>query len=295
MTHFERTFNQPVTALIRQRFSCRTYTTTPIAPAERARLEAFVTGTGCTRGPLGSTLRLRLIAAGEEDRQALKGLGTYGFIRNPAGFILGAVERGPKHLEDFGYQMEQCVLYATDLGLGTCWLGGSFSRSSFSARLNLTAREELPAVVSTGYIAEKRSLVDRLVRNSAQGDQRLPWTQLFFAGDWGAPLSPEEAGAYAEVLEMVRRGPSASNKQPWRIIKTAGAWHFYLQRTPGYASRNRQLLEISDMQRVDMGIAMCHFALTAEEAGLVGRWAVQEPALAKPDALTEYIVSWLEA
>lgn len=294
MTHLEQTFNQPVTALIRQRFSCRTYTTTPIAPAERARLEAFVAGTGCTRGPLGSTVRLRLITAGEEDRQALKGLGTYGFIRNPTGFILGAVERGPKSLEDFGYLMEQCVLYATDLGLGTCWLGGSFTRSSFSAQLNLTPREELPAVVSIGYIAEKRSLVDRLVRNSAQGDQRLPWERLFFTDNWGAPLSPEEAGAYAEVLEMVRRGPSASNKQPWRIVKAAGAWHLYLQRTPGYASRNRQLLEISDMQRVDMGIAMCHFALTAAEIGLGGRWAMQEPALAKPDALTEYVVSWLE-
>ena len=46
------------------------------------------------------------------------------------------------------------------------------------------------------------------------------------------------------------------------------------------------------MQRVDMGIALCHWALTAEELGLKGQWAIQEPGIVKPDALTEYIVSW---
>ena len=36
------------------------------------------------------------------------------------------------------------------------------------------------------------------------------------------------------VLEMVRRGPSASNKQPWRVVRAGERWHLYLQRTRGY-------------------------------------------------------------
>jgi hypothetical protein len=42
-----------------------------------------------------------------------------------------------------------------------------------------------------------------------------------------------------------------------------------------------------------MGIAMCHFELTARDQGLDGKWVIQEPGIAKPDELTEYTVSWV--
>ena len=50
---------------------------------------------------------------------------------------------------------------------------------------------------------------------------------------------------------------------------------------------------VRGLQRVDLGIAMCHFELTARELGFAGRWAVQDPDIAKPDDRTEYIVSWI--
>ena len=94
---------------------------------------------------------------------------------------------------------------------------------------------------------------------------------------------------------MVRWGPSASNKQPWRIVKQENVWHFYLQRTPGYGSDGwlGKLLGVADVQRLDMGISMCHFELSAMELGLKGKWSVAEPALEKPDKHTEYTVSWI--
>jgi hypothetical protein len=44
---------------------------------------------------------------------------------------------------------------------------------------------------------------------------------------------------------------------------------------------------------LDLGIAMCHFELTARELGLLGKWISTEPAITKPDELTEYTVSWV--
>ena len=69
----------------------------------------------------------------------------------------------------------------------------------------------------------------------------------------------------------------------------------YLQRTPGYGSGTLafSFLRLADLQRVDMGIAMCHFELAAQELGLKGRWMVKEPEIEKPDSLTEYAVSWV--
>ena len=92
---------------------------------------------------------------------------------------------------------------------------------------------------------------------------------------------------------MVRLGPSASNKQPWRVVKHDRYWRFYLRRTPGYREDLiKRILDLCDLQRLDMGIAMCHFELAAREMGLKGKWIVEAVTDQYPDALTEYIVSW---
>jgi hypothetical protein len=157
--------------------------------------------------------------------------------------------------------------------------------------MDLKAGEMLPAVIATGYASGEPRFWDKLIRRGAGANQRKPWEELFFAGDFAHPLAREDAGPYGTVLEMVRLGPSASNKQPWRIVRGAGAWYLYLRRSKRYAPRNG-ILGVADMQRIDMGIAMCHFELTAEELGLAGTWTVADPGIAIPDDLTSYRVTW---
>ncbi len=283
-------YSKPVTDIIRQRFSCRKYLEKPIAEDQRQRLSAFMSAVG--RGPFGAPVRFELVAATEQDRNSLKGLGTYGVIRGAAGFIVGAVGHSEKNLEDYGYVMEKIILCTTDIGLGTCWLGGTFSKSGFAKKISAAEGELAPAVTSVGYIAQRGGFEGRM-RRFVDADNRMPWENLFFREKFGTPLSPDEAGAYSVPLEMVRIGPSASNKQPWRIVREGNAWHFYIQRTKGYGnSFTFRLLGLADLQRVDMGIAMSHFELTAGELGLKGTWAVREPGIAKPDNLTEYTASW---
>jgi hypothetical protein len=47
-----------------------------------------------------------------------------------------------------------------------------------------------------------------------------------------------------------------------------------------------------DLQKVDMGIAMCHFELLAKELGLKGNWQQQGIRISSDDK--EYITSWKE-
>jgi hypothetical protein len=116
------------------------------------------------------------------------------------------------------------------------------------------------------------------------------WKYLFFDGVWDSPLEKSAAGHYEIPLAMVRPAPSSMNKQPWRIVKDKGAFHFYLQRSPGY----KMMTSAADLQRIDMGIAMCHFELTARELALDGEWAEIESWQAKPSPKrAEYIVSWV--
>jgi nitroreductase len=282
---------ESIQEIITRRFSCRTYRDDPISPELQFQLTEEM-GRHLV-GPLGSKLRITLTAASSENRTELRGLGTYGFIRGASAFLIGAVMPGPKNFEDYGYIVEQFVLKATELHLGTCWLGGSFTRSSFAHKINLTKEEKMPAVVSLGYMGDPNQSRQTDLRKRIGSDNRLDWSDLFFDGDLRLPLTAENSGVYAPALEMVRIGPSASNKQPWRIVKDRNLWHFYLQRTPGYRSNVfASFLGSLDSQRIDMGIAMCHFELTAHELGLRGEWTIQEPAIEELDELTEYTITW---
>jgi len=137
-------FSEPIVNIIRRRKSIKSYLDNPVEENKKETLNKFFYEN--VAGPFGTKSRFIFITAATQDKDALKGLITYGMIRNPMGFIIGTVENKPYNLEDFGYLMEKNILLATDLGLGTCWLGGTFSGSRFAQKIALQNNEVLPAV-----------------------------------------------------------------------------------------------------------------------------------------------------
>ncbi len=285
------TYTQPIDVLIQKRFSCRKYRREPIPVELQAKLKDFIAG--INSGLFGAKMRFELIATEEQDPKALRGLGTYGFIQGASGFVVGALSTGSLNLEEYGYRMEQIVLAATDLGLGTCWLGGTFTKSSFARKIDLQQEESIPAILSIGLMEDENQARQGVIRQYVAGHQRFAWEQLFFAESWGVPLTISMAGDYALPLEMVRLGPSASNKQPWRVVHNKTGYHFFIQRTKGYRNIFTRLVQVEDMQRLDMGIAMCHFELTAKALGLSGKWGNITHGITLPENSIEYSMSWL--
>jgi hypothetical protein len=269
---------------IKKRISCRTYDGRPLDDQTKEKLRAFFRENN--RGPFGNSLRFELIDLTEAERAELKSLGTYGVIKGAGLFIAGAVTRGDHAMEDYGFGMERNILLATVLDLGTCWLGGTLNRAGFARKIGLTPGELMPAVSPIGNPAERRSLTDRAFRFMAKSDKRKPWEEIFFDEKPGIPLVKEKAGACGQALESVRIGPSASNRQPWRIVREGVSYHFFLQRTPGY---DKMLGEIR-LQEVDMGIAMCHFEVVTKEVGLAGNWKELMPGF--DTGTLEYVISW---
>ena len=95
----------------------------------------------------------------------------------------------------------------------------------------------------------------------------------------------EKAGAIAEALEMVRLAPSAVNKQPWRVVVADGMAHFYLKRSKGVGHERK-----IDIQMVDIGISLCHFALAAEEKDLHVTFEQENPMIISEGM--EYVASY---
>ena len=269
---------------IQKRVSCRSFDGRPLDNNMKEKLRSFFREN--TRGPFGNALRFELIDLTEAERAELKSLGTYGVIKGASLYIAGAVRKGTRAMEDFGYGMEKNILFATTLGLGTCWLGGTLNRAGFARKIGLVAEELMPAISPVGCPAQKRSLTDRAFRFMAKSDRRKAWPELFFDERPENPLVKDNAGAFEQALESVRIGPSASNRQPWRIVREGASCHFFLARTPGYDKMTGEIR----LQEVDMGIALCHFELAAGELGARGSWREAKPSF---DAgAWEYVVSW---
>ena len=280
---------------INRRVSVRSYADRSIEQSKKQEMINLLQSTN--EGPFGNKVRFTLIDFSEMEKDEIRSLGTYGFISGAKLFIVSAVKDGVGEMDgvgsmvDLGYCFEKVILAATNLGLGTCWLGGTFKRANFAKRINVSEDEIVPAISPIGYARDRRTIREMAVRRLANSDRRKPWEELFFDGDMNTPLSKDSAGVYAVPLECVRLGPSASNNQPWRVVyqKQQGAFHFYLKRTLGYDKFNGRI----DLQRVDMGIAMCHFELGARETGLSGTWEVGKPDLDMGNA--EFIVTWKES
>ena len=274
--------------IIEKRYSVRNYNSKEIEKDKLQRLEAQLEHN--KKGPLGSDLRFKIIDAKGYDQAELKKLGTYGLIKGARIFIAGAVKNSETAMEDFGYCMEKNILAATGLGLGTCWLGGSLNRSTFAQKLNAETDEIVPAVTPIGYTGEKRTFTENLIRMAAGSKNRKKPEELFFDKSVDVPLSPNSCGQYSKILAAVRLAPSASNKQPWRIMMDKGnTYHFYMKENPAY----NNIIKGIKIQNIDMGIAMCHFDLAAAELGLNGNWEIRNPSPESGEL--KYIVSWVQS
>ena len=201
-------------------------------------------------------------------------------------FVGGKIKYTENTSVAFGYSFECFVLYAQSLGIGTTWLGGTMNRSAFETAMELSDDEIMPCASPLGYPAKKMSIREGMMRKAIKADERLPFENLFFDDSFDAPLSKEKADNWTLPLEMVRLAPSAVNKQPWRAVACDDAVHFYLNRSKGF-TRTEKL----DMQMIDMGIALCHFDLTAKEIGLNVAFELNAPNLAKNDDV-EYVASY---
>ena len=270
-------FNVPLEEVVKTRTSVRTYNGIAVSQDIKDQINQYINNLS---GPFSPKVTFKLLESKSVSNSAK--LGTYGVIKGAFDYIGATVNEEELCLEELGYEFEKLILYITSLGLGTCWLGGTFKKSEFASAMGVKEKEIFPAISPLGYSADKKSLTDSFVRLVAKSAHRKAWEELFFNNNFSTPLNKTDCGEYADSLEMIRLAPSASNKQPWRIVKDDNSYHFYEIKAQGY-----------DIQRVDMGIAICHFHLASVEKNLKGEFKKLSPTISGTPDNGQYIVSWV--
>jgi hypothetical protein len=274
--------------IINRRISVRGYLNRSVDDAIKNQIIEFADTHN--KGPFGNTVRFGLVEATDSTGRELKSLGTYSMIKGAPLYLTGAVKQDANVMEDFGYCTEQVILKATEMGLGTCWLGGTLNRSTFAEKIGASDNEMIPGATPIGYPGVKNSLFVNLSGLGQGVRKRKEFDTLFFEGNSETPIDRLKLGKFELVLEAVRRGPSASNKQPWRVIKEKekNTFHFFMNEDKLY----NNLFKGIKIQNMDMGIAMCHFDLTSKSLNLKGSWKTLKPSVDSADLV--YIISWVE-
>lgn len=173
--------------------------------------------------------------AGEAFNSMWKSYGLFSGVRS---VVVLKGDKGTIDLaEKIGYYGEKLILDLTDMGLGTCWVGGTFDRRQFV----ISDGETMLCVVPVGYV-EEQSMKEKLIRNTLSR-KRKPVEQRL----WGYENAPEWV---LSAMEAVRLAPSAVNSQK--------PFFTYVDGVVTAAVEGQH-----DMDLVDLGIAKLHFAVEA--------------------------------
>lgn len=205
-------------------------------------------------------------------------------IAGEEAYVIATVPKIEHAEEAYGYSFELMMLCAKALGIGTVMIGGTMKREIFEQAAGLKDGEMMPCVTPIGIPADKRSIKENLMRTGIKADSRKDSSKLFFQDEFDKAMG-DTSDEVRLALEHVRWAPSAVNKQPWRIVRQGSVYHFYEKKDKGYINPST-----GDLQKIDLGIAICHFMTSLKDHGVDSKLVLNDPAIACPED-TEYIAS----
>ncbi len=86
------------------------------------------------------------------------------------------------YLVDVAISMEHLVLAATNLGLGTCWIGG-FDEVNVKKILNIPEKIRVVAMTPVGYPSEE-GIRNKFARKIIRADTRKPLEEMIHYNNW---------------------------------------------------------------------------------------------------------------
>ncbi|WLD76961.1 nitroreductase family protein [Mogibacterium neglectum] len=266
---------------INERVSTRSFQEKSITDADKTKLMEF---NNTLNNPFDVNVKVQYISK-EQGADSVK-LGTYGTIKGAKDYLAITVNDEPYAMEAIGYQFENLILYATEMGLGTVWLAATFSRKDFEKAMNISDKELFPCICPVGYSREKRSFIEKFTRASLGSKKRKAWSDIFYDGDFTQPLTEADAGKYVEALEMLRLAPSSTNAQPWAVIKEGETFHFFCN------YKNSISDDMKKIKHLDVGIALSHFHQTLLSDGLEGKFENIDTEFDVPEEM-HYVISFV--
>ncbi len=232
---------------VKKRISCRSYEDRLIEPDTVKKIRGYVDKLNTESG-----LHVQLFVSDRQGEPAIRM--APGMFSGPV-YMFAAMVGGsdPECSEKIGYYGQKLVLYATHLGLGTCWVASTYDSKSIS--VDVADGEKIWDVIPMGYATEKIPLKQKMIRSAIRKRDRR--REQFLESDVAYQDAPKWI---RQGIEAVFLGPSAVNQQPVNFVYrdgkvTARIWK-----------------EGHGLQYNDLGIAKKQFEVGAGAAGMKGHF-----------------------
>ncbi|MEA4923457.1 MAG: nitroreductase family protein [Eubacteriaceae bacterium] len=222
---------------IMSRCSRRSYTGNPLEEEDMVTLFGAIEE--CNRA---GGLNIQMIT---EEKGAFSGMKGSLFVGVRNYFVLAGREDDPDLDEKLGYYGESLVLLATQLGLGTCWVGSTYDEEQ--VKCSLEEGETVRCLIALGNVKEKETAREKAIAKAIKRKTKEIKDMLV------AEEQPENW--VVNGMRCVVRAPSARNRQPVTF--------FYSDQA--VAARVK---EEGSFELFDLGIAKLHFEIGAGR----GRW-----------------------
>jgi nitroreductase len=202
-------------------------------------------------------------------------------------YVSAVVQKGEHADEAYGYSFQELLMQAHKMGLGTVWIGGTMPRDKFEKASGLAEGEIMPCVSPLGRVSAKMSVKEKLMRKGVKADNRMDFEEIFFSENFDTPLSKGRAmeEGLCDTLDCVRLAPSAVNKQPWRVVVSNNAAHFYVKHDKGFITPDY------DLQKIDVGIAMYNFEKELTDEGKKPSLELDDPGINTPSQV-DYVATF---
>lgn len=146
---------------------------------------------------------------------------SYGMFHNPRHYVACVVDTSYDNcLQRAGFWAEMLVLKAVSLGLGTCFVGGTFNHKKVTAQTRITW--SLPFIVLFGKPEESRTpLRTRVLKHIIRSDHKPELGKILAPGSLSIEEISTKYPCLLEPLQAVNMAPSSMNRRPVRIKITS--------------------------------------------------------------------------
>lgn len=142
------------------------------------------------------------IAFLKDGSKCFEGLKSYGMFKNVKSLILLKGDKKLEHLnEKCGYYGEKLVLELTKINLGTCWVGGTYSKNT--NLLDVGSNEELVCILVVGNVDEMLTTKEKIIRKGSHFKRKK-------LSDIGV-CDNEMPQWFINAIECVQKAPTALN------------------------------------------------------------------------------------
>lgn len=227
-------------SLQRQRHSVRNFTSAPLDHDTVNALNSAITDINTHE----AGMHFQLVTG---DPAPFKGFArSYGFFSGVTDYIAAVADTSfAGYRERAGFFGMRLTMRALELGLGSCFVSGTYSSSHVGARVRVG--ETLLFLIALGHMDTSRrpGLISRMML--AQMHRRHPAPESFLVSDMPADRLYADLPRLHDALEAMSIAPSAMNKRPARlhIVKTADGYDI-----------TAAVPEGNPAQEIDLGIAM---------------------------------------